>query len=122
MLRSLRARIPTRRIIVHTTAVSAACMLPVALLAPGPFLPQSMAGWATVIALAAVCHAGGQGLLTFALAHLPASYSATTQLLAAVVAAVAAWLLLGEPITMVTVLCGGAIMAGLWICHSAPRQ
>ncbi|MFO1091164.1 MAG: DMT family transporter [Hyphomicrobiales bacterium] len=121
ILRSLRQRITTRRIIVHTTAISALAMLPVALFAPGAFLPGSLAGWATVIALAAICHAGGQGLLTFALAHLPASYSSTTQLIAAVVAALAAWALLGEPIGLLTFLCGVAIMTGLWICHSAPR-
>ena len=48
-----------------------------------------------------VCHAGGQGLLSIALGRVPATFSSLVIFLEAVVAAIAGWAVLGEPLTLV---------------------
>ena len=58
--------------------------------------PPTLAGVAALLAMALVSHAGGQGLLAFALGHLPAAFSALVIFLEAVAAACFGWLILGE--------------------------
>jgi len=79
----------------------------------------SLNGWLILVALAVVSHAGGQGMMTFALAHLPTSFSSMMGLMQTAVAAVVAWLILSEPLTLMMLLSGAAILAGIWICRKA---
>ena len=73
----------------------------------------------STIRMAVISHAGGQGLMTFALAHLPTSFSSMTGLLQTAVAAVVAWILFAEPLTPMMLASGTAILAGIWICRRA---
>ena len=125
IIRSMRGRVSTRAIIVASTGGSALVLLPFALVSPEPFWPQSMAGWGVLAALAMVCHAGGQGALTYALAHLPASFTSMSQLLQTAIAALAAWVVLSEPLTWGKGVSAVAILTGLWICRAGselPRR
>lgn len=91
----------------HSTAVvmawSSVAMVPVAFLfawAAGETLwPNSASGWSVLLVLALVSQAGGQVLIAFGLGRLPASVSSVTLLWQPVVAALAAWVLLGEMLT-----------------------
>ena len=80
---------------------------------------RSLDGWLILLALAVISHAGGQGLMTFALAHLPTSFSSMMGLMQTAVAAVLAWILLSEPLTLMMLASGAAILAGIWICRKA---
>jgi drug/metabolite transporter (DMT)-like permease len=91
----------------YSTAVvmawSSVAMVPIAFLlawAAGETLwPQSRSGWLMLLALALVSQAGGQALIAFGLGRLPASASSVTLLWQPVVAALAAWVFLGEPLS-----------------------
>ena len=48
-------------------------------------------GWTILLGLALISHAAGQGLIAYALAHLPATFSSVGLLLQPVVAAFFAW-------------------------------
>ena len=81
------------------------------------FLSGSLDGWLILLALAVISHAGGQGLMTFALAHLPTSFSSMMGLMQTAVAAILAFL--SEPLTLMMLASGAAILAGIWSCRKA---
>ena len=67
----------TLALMAATTTVTALLLLPVAAASGEELLPGSAAGWLTLAGLAWVSHSGGQGLIAFALAHLPAAFDGT---------------------------------------------
>ncbi len=60
-------------------------------------------------------HAAGQGLITYALAHLPAAFSSVSVLFQPVMAAVFAWVLLGEPLAPQQIAGGGVVLLGIYL-------
>lgn len=109
----LRISRSTAQIMVWTSAIGALALLPVALLEDEPFLAQSLSGWAVLLALGAVSHAGGQSLIAFALAHLPVGFSGVALLVQPVAAALFAWTLLGEPLGAAQAAGGLIVLLGV---------
>jgi len=107
----------TLRLMAVTTTITAAISLPVALASGDVLLPASARGWMVLIALAWITHAGGQGLIAYALAHLPAAFSSVGLLLQPVLAAAFAWLLLAEPLGALQVAGGLVVLAGIYIAR-----
>lgn len=83
-------------------------------------LPLDLRGWAVLVALAWISHAGGQGLLTVALGSLPAMFSSLVIFLEAVAAAALGWLILSEAVSPLQGLGGLIILAGIWVAR--PRD
>jgi len=73
-------------------------------------LPASLGGVAALAGLAFVSHSGGQGLLTYALGHLPAAFSSLVIFVEAVAAAVFAWVILAEAVDPCRAV-GGALIS-----------
>jgi drug/metabolite transporter (DMT)-like permease len=119
LIAKVRRTSSTGTIMFTTTLVSAIAMLPFAWALSPTMVSGSLNGWLILVALAVVSHAGGQGMMTFALAHLPTSFSSMMGLMQTAVAAVVAWLILSEPLTLMMLLSGAAILAGIWICRKA---
>lgn len=70
-------------------------------------------------------HIGGQGLIAWALAHLPAAFSSVSLLVQPVAAAVFAWVLLAEPFGVQQAVGGAIVLAGIVLCRLAmlrPQQ
>ena len=65
-------------------------------------------------------HAGGQGLLSVALGHLPATFSSLVIFLEAVATAAFGWIILGERVTLIQGLGGALILAGIYVAR--PRN
>lgn len=111
----------TLQLMAVTTTITAALLLPVALAAAHrsgePMLPQSLNGWLVLLGLAWVSHSAGQGLIAYALAHLPAAFSSVSLLFQPVMAGVFAWLLLGEPLVALQVAGGAVVLAGIWLAR-----
>ncbi len=70
-----------------------------------------------LVAMAWISHAGGQGLLSVALGRLPASFSSLVIFLEAIAAAGFAWVLLGEPVSMIQALGGVLILIGIYVAR-----
>jgi drug/metabolite transporter (DMT)-like permease len=100
-----------------TTTITAAILLPVALASGEPLMPQSETGWLKLLGLAWVSHAGGQGLIAYALAQLPAAFSAVGLLLQPVIAALFAWLLLSESLSALQCAGGAVVLFGIYLAH-----
>ena len=117
-MKSLRDRgAATLLLMAATTTITTLILLPVAAASGEVLLPQSVAGWLTLVGLAWISHAGGQGLIAFALAHLPAAFSAVGLLLQPVLAAGFAWLLLAEPLSLLQCAGGAVVLFGIYLAH-----
>lgn len=116
-VKRLRDTQSTARIMLASGAACAAVLLPVALAMGETILPQSPAGWVVLLGLALVCQFAGQSLITYAVAHLPASFSSVSLLLQPVAAAGFAWLLFGEALAALQWLGAAAVLAGIWLAR-----
>jgi len=113
----LRASVSTPKILAWSGAVSALILLPVAALTGETLLAASAFGWGVLLAMALISQAGGQGLITYAFAHLPASLSSVTLLIQPVAAAFFAWLVLGEALGPWQGLGGAVVLLGIWLAR-----
>jgi drug/metabolite transporter (DMT)-like permease len=111
------AKASTARLMAWSTAITAVVLLPIALLSPQPFLPQSAHGWAVLVGLALVTQILGQGLIAYAFAHLPASLSSLSLLIQPVTAAIFAWALFGEAIGALQFAGGAIVLTGIWLAR-----
>ena len=84
-----------------------------ALAAGVALLPDTATGWLKLLGLAWISHAAGQGLIAYALAHLPAGFSSVGLLFQPVMAALFAWVLLGESLSVLQVVGGTVVLAGI---------
>jgi drug/metabolite transporter (DMT)-like permease len=79
--------------------------------------PASGRGWLVLLGLAVTAHVLGQGLITYGFAHLPARHSSLTLLLQPLVAAMAGWFLLGEPLSLAQTLGGVILLGGIYVAR-----
>jgi drug/metabolite transporter (DMT)-like permease len=117
-VKSLRDRgVSALSLMAVTTTITALLLLPAALASGERLWPSSLAGWLTLVGLAWISHAAGQGLIAFALAHLPAAFSSVGLLFQPVMAAVFAWLLLGEPVAAQQFAGGVVVLSGIYLAR-----
>jgi drug/metabolite transporter (DMT)-like permease len=105
----LRGRYGTGIVMFASTLVFTLILLPLGLLEK--FLPATAQGWWVLIGCALTAQVIGQGLIAYALAHLPATFGAVGLYVQVVAAGVYAWLLLGERLAPVQIA-GGAVVLG----------
>jgi len=116
-VRVARRRSAAGKITFLSTLITSVILLVVALATEPRILPDSVESAASLAGLAFISHAGGQGMLAFALGHLPAAFSALVIFLEAVAAALAGWLFLGEAVSMPQAIGGALILAGIFIAR-----
>jgi drug/metabolite transporter (DMT)-like permease len=114
-----RARSTTAVIMAWSALVTTVALLPVALASGEQILPHTAAGWVKLAGLALISQVAGQSLIAYAMAHLPATFSSVGLLAQPVIAAILAWILLGETLGWVEI--GGAlvVLVGIRIVHQA---
>jgi drug/metabolite transporter (DMT)-like permease len=112
----------TLRLMAVTTTITAVILLPVALASGEALLPATSAGWLKLLGLAWISHAAGQGLIAYALAQLPVGFTSVGLLLQPVMAAVFAWILLGEPLVALQVAGGAVVLTGIYLARKASSQ
>ena len=107
----------TLHLMAVTSTITALLLFPVALASGEPMLPLSAFGWWVLIGLALISHAAGQGLIAYALAHLPAAFSSVSLLFQPVMAALFAWLLLYEGLVPLQIAGGIVVLAGIYLAR-----
>jgi drug/metabolite transporter (DMT)-like permease len=112
-VKSLRARLSTLSIVSRSGLVTAAALLPLALISDSAFVPGTARAWLVVIALAVISHVGGQSLIAFGLARVPAPAASVSLLVQPLTATVAAAWLLGERVTPIQMGGMGLVLAGV---------
>jgi drug/metabolite transporter (DMT)-like permease len=118
-LKHLRKSFSTVTIMAWSGLASCTGFGIVAWLSGDKMAAETAGGWLVLLALALVSHVGGQALIAYGFGHLPASFSSVSLLWQPVVAAVVAWVVLGERlrwlqgIGAVVVLAGIAVASGV---------
>jgi drug/metabolite transporter (DMT)-like permease len=115
----LRSRASTAAIMAWSGLVTAIALLPIALLSGEQILPATALGWLKLFGLALISQAAGQSLIAYAMAHLPATFSSVGLLLQPVMAALFAWILLGETLGWIEITGGIAVLVGILLAHRA---
>ena len=112
-VKQVRQTMATGTLMFWSAIISATALLPIAVVSGEGLIAHSLYGWAILGGLAVISHCGGQGLITYALAHLPASFSSLTLLLQPVIAAILAWYILAEPLGGLQAAGGSVVLAGI---------
>lgn len=113
----LRVVASTATIMAWSGLVSCGALLTLTLLLGETLLPVTPEGWAVLFGLALLSHAGGQSLIAFALARLPAALSSVSLLLQPAIAAVLAWAILAEPLGPWQMSGALVILGGIYLAH-----
>ena len=107
----------TLHLMAVTSTITAVFLLPVAAASGEQMLPASAYGWSILVGLALVSHAAGQGLVAYALAHLPVAFSSVSLLFQPVMAALFAWIVLAEALAPLQALGGAIVLAGIYLAR-----
>lgn len=107
----------TLHLMAVTSTITACFLFPAALASGETMLPSSAWGWGVLLGLALVSHALGQGLIAYALAHLPATFSSVSLLFQPVMAAAFAWVLLSEPLVPLQIAGGVVVLLGIYLAR-----
>jgi drug/metabolite transporter (DMT)-like permease len=117
----LRRHLATATIMAVSGVVSCGALLLLALATEERLMPTTPEALARLAALAVFSHAGGQSLIAYALAHLPAAFSSVGLLLQPAVAALLAWALLNEPLGPLQGAGAVVILAGIVFARMGSR-
>ena len=115
VIKDARSQYSTARLMAWSTSVTALALLPFALASSGAFWPASAVGWLPLLALALIAQIGGQTVIAYASAHLPASLSSVSLLIQPLTATIAAWILFHEAIGPLQMAGGALLLWGIYL-------
>lgn len=115
VIKDARDRYSTARLMAWSSSLTALALLPFALLSAGNFWPAHAAGWLPLLGLALIAQIGGQTVIAYASAHLPASLSSVGLLVQPLVATLAAWLLFAEVVGPLQIAGGALLLFGIYL-------
>jgi drug/metabolite transporter (DMT)-like permease len=115
VVKGARDQYSTARLMAWSTTVTGLALLPFALAAPGAFWPSQALAWLPLLALALVAQIGGQTVIAYALAHLPASLASVSLLIQPLTATIAAWIIFNEAIGPAQMAGGALLLWGIYL-------
>ena len=113
----LRADFSTVTVIMWSGFVTCLCMVSITLISKESFIAPTLYGWAVLVGLALISHAGGQSFIAFSLAHLPAAFGSVGLLLQPALAAIIAWVIFGESLSLIQGGGGLIIILGIYFAR-----
>lgn len=113
----VRAQHRTMTVMAWSSVGTLIVLLPLTLARGESLVPQTLHGVLMLVALALVSHVGGQGLIAYALARLPAALSSITLLVQSVIATVLGGWLFHEYLSPVEFAGAVVILAGIVIAR-----
>ena len=116
-----RGTLPSLAVLAGSTIAGSVALLPVVLLSPDPLLPSTAEGWLPLIALGLGSQVLGQGLIVYALAHLPPAVSGVGLLMQPVVAGIIGWTMFNEIMGPLELFGSVLILAAL-VSQSLPAR
>lgn len=105
------------RVTFEAGVVTSLVLFVVALVLDPHIMPHDWQGWASLLGVALISQAAGQGLFAIALGRLPAVFSSLVIFLEAIAAAVFGWILLKEALSLIQALGGAVILLGIWLAR-----
>lgn len=115
-----RRHMSAAQVMFYPAVVSSGFLLIAALLLDEGLLPSTWNGIAALVALAMISQIGGQGFAAYALGHLPTVFSSLVLFFEVIAAALLAWIVFAEPISIWQLGGGALILAGIYAAR--PRR
>lgn len=116
-VRHLRAQYDSSTIMLVSAITASLTLLLITLISGEQILSTSWQGWLLLASLAWFSHIGGQGLITYALALIPAALTSVILLFQPVFSTVIAWVLLGETIGTLQIVGGICVLLGIFLAQ-----
>lgn len=116
----LRGTYSAGTVMFWSTLIFTALLFPLAL--TQQFLPHSTHGWMLLLGLALTSQFLGQGLITYALAHLSATFGSFGLYLQPVAAAFYAWWLLGERLMPIQFAGAAAVLTAIALARASKQN
>lgn len=113
----VRANFRTTSVMAWSSVGTFIVLLPITLMRGEPLIPHTLHGILVLLALALISHVGGQGLIAYALAKLPAALSSVTLLVQPVIATLLGWYLLHEYLRITEFIGGAIVLIGIMIAR-----
>ncbi len=118
----LRQRLATHLVMFWVSLIGALAILPAVLVSGERFVPLTAEGWLWLLGIGLVSQVAGQGLITYAFAHLSAGFTAVGTYVQPVATAGLAWILFGESLTTQQIAGCAIVMSGIWLAHRGTRS
>ncbi|NOZ48953.1 MAG: DMT family transporter [Chloroflexi bacterium] len=116
-VRRLRADYSSSTIMLASAITASFALFLLTLITREQLLSTSWQGWLLLLTLAWFSHVGGQGLITYALAQLPAALTSVILLFQPVFSTLIAWVWLGETIGALQILGGICVLLGIFLAQ-----
>jgi drug/metabolite transporter (DMT)-like permease len=117
----LRADFSTATVMAWSGTVTCLAMVPITMLSGEGFIAPTLFGWGVLVGLALISHAGGQSMIAYALAHLPAAFGSVGLLLQPALAAIIAWFLFDESLSLLQLSGGLVVIVGIYFARRGTR-
>jgi len=118
-IKQVRSMFSTSVTMMWSGIITCVALFIIAFLSEDQLLAYTLYGWSVLIGLALVSHTGGQAMIAYALAHLPASFASVALLLQPATAALLAWIILGETLGLVQGFGGILVLTGIFLAWRA---
>jgi drug/metabolite transporter (DMT)-like permease len=105
-----------------SSAIAAALLFPLALVHKAPLFPGSAVMWLPLIGLGVISHFGGQGLIAYGIAGVPASLASVTLLVQPVATAFLGVWILGQVLVPMQMAGAAVIVVGLFLAIRGRRS
>ena len=115
ILEELRTRLNATIILMWSSLIGSAIVLPILLITQDKLFPSSWQGWLAVISLAIICQAVGQGLVAYSLNKLSASFVALFLVIDPVLSAIEAWIIFSERLSLLSWMAFAIVLLGIFI-------
>jgi drug/metabolite transporter (DMT)-like permease len=119
---TLREKYSTPSLIFWSSLGCAIFLLPLSLLMEPTMAVTPMTGWFVLVALAVVSQIGGQGVLAYAIAKVGINLSSALILMQPIIAALYAYVLFKEKLTVLEMLGALIILIGIYIAKLGSKK
>jgi len=116
-----RRRMAAMQVLFWSTATTLLVSGMAAMVKAEPLLPPDPSWFIWPFALAIFAHVLGQGLIIAGVGRTPAALAGLLLLIQPVAAALAAWPLFGENLSVIQLAGSGLVLAGVWLASRSPR-
>lgn len=119
IVEQLRSHLTATTILLWRCGIGVILILPIFLLTEDRWFPYTIVGWLAVIAQAVICQGLGQGLLVYSIKRLSSGFIALVVPLEVVFAAIAAWVIFSETVSIFNWFGLAIVLAGIYLAKSS---
>ena len=118
IIEKLGKRFSVTTILLWRCTIGTLIMLPIVLIFEQQIFPISVGGWIIIFCLAAICEFLGHGMVVYSLKYFSSGFVSIFLLLDPVIAAIIAWILFSENLSLVNILGFAVILEGIYLAKT----